>query len=464
MKKYFVLFVVCAVFMAFATAASAQIIFKDVPPNSWAAPAVYNLVKLGIVNGYPDGTFRGNNKITRYEAAQMIDKLANLIGAADLKADIQALQEEVAGLETPKYEVAGSVRADYQVGNLFASSGSARGVVPSYRLKSSVSRDLGDGANVAINLDTMDYGWINPNNPNLLTELLDVETNLAGNFSAIGLENPINFKVTYGPGPVAHSDLTGILPSDDGMVYMRPRTGIIGSTSIWGADLSGGYLAMTRNTVNKVEVGNITATVSKNFENGVPLFGKMALAVTGDYIAQGLISMTRRDMRAKIQAAVPLGENVEGSGKLDIGGTDQSRWLAEAKVVLNDVFATGTVANIRVTKVGSGYNAANGVIRAAEFAMAGLDVFDRALQETTFNVGGEIVQKISDDLAFIGKGEYRMNGDYTYEAPLGALTAQGGVSYAIAPNALLDASYRIFQSKATNDTTDIAAIGLVYEF
>lgn len=43
--------------------------FKDVPPDHWAAAAVKELAALGIVNGFPDGTFRGDQPITRYELA-----------------------------------------------------------------------------------------------------------------------------------------------------------------------------------------------------------------------------------------------------------------------------------------------------------------------------------------------------------------------------------------------------------
>ena len=32
------------------------------------------MAAAGIVNGYPDGTFKGQNDITRYEMAQMIAK------------------------------------------------------------------------------------------------------------------------------------------------------------------------------------------------------------------------------------------------------------------------------------------------------------------------------------------------------------------------------------------------------
>ena len=48
--------------------------FSDVTPDSWAYQAVSQLAQAGIVNGYPDGTFKGQNNITRYEMAQMVAK------------------------------------------------------------------------------------------------------------------------------------------------------------------------------------------------------------------------------------------------------------------------------------------------------------------------------------------------------------------------------------------------------
>ena len=33
-----------------------------------------SIAAAGVVNGYPDGTFKGQNEITRFEMAQMIAK------------------------------------------------------------------------------------------------------------------------------------------------------------------------------------------------------------------------------------------------------------------------------------------------------------------------------------------------------------------------------------------------------
>ena len=70
--------------------------FSDVTPDSWAYQAVSQLAEAGIVNGYPDGTFKGQNNITRYEMAQMIAKaMANQDRAnAEQQAMINRLADE----------------------------------------------------------------------------------------------------------------------------------------------------------------------------------------------------------------------------------------------------------------------------------------------------------------------------------------------------------------------------------
>lgn len=99
--------------------AIAQESFPDVPADSYAADAVSQLVELGIVNGFPDGTFRGNDAFTRYQAALVISRLLNVLeenfaaagalseedlamvnnAVAELTNELTALSERVAALE-----------------------------------------------------------------------------------------------------------------------------------------------------------------------------------------------------------------------------------------------------------------------------------------------------------------------------------------------------------------------------
>ena len=72
MKKH--LAVLAATAVLGVTSAFAANPFSDVTPQDWAYQAVSQLASQGIVNGYPDGTFKGQHNITRFEMAQMVAK------------------------------------------------------------------------------------------------------------------------------------------------------------------------------------------------------------------------------------------------------------------------------------------------------------------------------------------------------------------------------------------------------
>jgi predicted nucleic acid-binding Zn-ribbon protein len=59
--------------------------FSDVPAGHWAKEAVEALAAKGILVGFPDGTFRGNENLTRYQAALIIYRLLQQI-EEELKA------------------------------------------------------------------------------------------------------------------------------------------------------------------------------------------------------------------------------------------------------------------------------------------------------------------------------------------------------------------------------------------
>lgn len=55
---------------------------ETVPFDHWAYDAVQTLVDQGIIIGYPDGTFRGDRAMTRYEFAMAISRLLDIIPTA----------------------------------------------------------------------------------------------------------------------------------------------------------------------------------------------------------------------------------------------------------------------------------------------------------------------------------------------------------------------------------------------
>lgn len=98
MKKY-LLFILALVFVvSIAVPAMAATFFVDVPANHWSYASVTKLAQAGIIDGYGDGTFIGNNTISRYEMAQITARaMANRDKAdAALKAQIEKLAAEFA--------------------------------------------------------------------------------------------------------------------------------------------------------------------------------------------------------------------------------------------------------------------------------------------------------------------------------------------------------------------------------
>jgi len=55
--------------------------FTDVSADAWYAADVECAKNLGIVGGYEDGTFRGDNTVTRREAFAMVYRMVNLLDA-----------------------------------------------------------------------------------------------------------------------------------------------------------------------------------------------------------------------------------------------------------------------------------------------------------------------------------------------------------------------------------------------
>ena len=84
--------------------------FADVPTDHWAFDAIAELAAKGIVEGYPDGTFKGDRAMTRYEMAMVVARILARIEAIKIppppppvkipapevgRADITAIQRLV---------------------------------------------------------------------------------------------------------------------------------------------------------------------------------------------------------------------------------------------------------------------------------------------------------------------------------------------------------------------------------
>ena len=82
------------------TAAPAQVTLSDVPAGHWAKDAVDKIVQCGLIQGFPDGTFRGNENLTRYQAALIFYRALQTgalsgcgFGATDMTTIANGMQE-----------------------------------------------------------------------------------------------------------------------------------------------------------------------------------------------------------------------------------------------------------------------------------------------------------------------------------------------------------------------------------
>ncbi|MGL5206525.1 MAG: porin [Acidaminococcaceae bacterium] len=121
MKKSLVLAMAMALGVS-ATAFAANP-FSDLPAGHWAYASVSKLAAAGIVDGYPDGTFKGDNLMTRYEMAQIVAKAyaKGAIGAddklmAEFADELDNLGVRVAKLEkkADNVKITGEFRTGYK--------------------------------------------------------------------------------------------------------------------------------------------------------------------------------------------------------------------------------------------------------------------------------------------------------------------------------------------------------------
>ena len=126
MKKSLVLAMAMALGVS-ATAFAANP-FSDVPAGHWAYASVAKLAAAGIVDGYPDGTFKGDNLMTRYEMAQIVAKAyaKGAIGAddklmAEFADELDNLGVRVAKLEkkADNLKITGQARFGYKDGETY---------------------------------------------------------------------------------------------------------------------------------------------------------------------------------------------------------------------------------------------------------------------------------------------------------------------------------------------------------
>jgi len=177
--------------------------FSDVRPTDWAYQALSNLIeRYGCVAGYPNGTFKGGQAMTRYEAAALLnacldrisevtDELKKLMAEfekelAVLRGRVDGLEAKVGELEATQFSTTTKLRGDTRwVLGALSYSGNQKNDNNTYTLagKDVALRDaLTFNYDVRLNFDTSFTG----------KDLLRTQLR-AGNFSDSGFSsrNPV---------------------------------------------------------------------------------------------------------------------------------------------------------------------------------------------------------------------------------------------------------------------------------
>lgn len=90
--------------------------FRDVSEQAALAPDIYRASKAGIVNGYPDGSFRMNNPITRAQMTMMIDNALKYLNVPRKNAPLIFLDKADIGSENFQQAVSHAVYDEIVLG------------------------------------------------------------------------------------------------------------------------------------------------------------------------------------------------------------------------------------------------------------------------------------------------------------------------------------------------------------
>ena len=131
-----------------ASGAFAQDSFPDIPEGHWAGDAVDRIADLNIVIGFPDGTFRGNEAFTRYQAALVVSRLLDVI-AENVDAALAMTNEDIASLRNAVQELSSDVAA--QGTRLSAAEGAIAGLSDDFTNQNARLDDL---ESALANMDT----------------------------------------------------------------------------------------------------------------------------------------------------------------------------------------------------------------------------------------------------------------------------------------------------------------------
>jgi Carbohydrate-selective porin, OprB family/S-layer homology domain len=374
---------------------------SDVRPTDWAFQALQSLVeRYGCIAGYPDGTFRGNRAMTRYEFAAglnaCLDKVAELIKAgtgglatkedlasiqrlqeefaaelATLRGRVDALEARTAELEANQFSTTTKLNGEV----IFALTGIARGEDAN---GNDADTTTAFGSRVRLNFDTSFSG------EDLLRTRLQV-LNL-GSFSTNNTKTAEG-ELRFNAGPFGEASNTVAL---DALLYQFP----LGKSTTVILEANAGAADDFTNTVNPYFDGDGGSGALSNFGTRNPIY----------YLTGGSGIALRHQFGEKLELSLGyLAGNAANPTRGNGLFNGAYGALAQLTFTPSDNFAVGlTYVNSYNFVTGTGSNASNFPVRLGSF---GLDTEDN-LNTSSNSYGLQASVKLNRGLAIGGWAGY----------------------------------------------------------
>ena len=290
-KRLLKVAIATALTVAFAAPAFANP-FSDVPAKHWAYDAVNKLSQAGIVDGYGDGTFRGDKTITRYEMAQIVAKAMNKNLNSDQKAIVDKLAKEYsAELNNLGVKVDG---LQNQMDNMVKFSGDARvryyntdndGTandkgLGEYRVRLGATAKVNDTSSLYARI-TSGSALFSGSNATATIENAYLNTRILGLNTKIGRQDyDLGQGMLAGAGSVAI--LNGVSVRDGGFMAFGGKEAIdrVNNADVmdnaYGAQYSFGFAPITVSYLNSNDNNYYAASTSFDLFPGLKLSGEYA--------------------------------------------------------------------------------------------------------------------------------------------------------------------------------------------
>lgn len=187
--------------------------FTDVPVKHWSYDAVAKLAQAGVIDGYNDGTFKGDKTVTRYEMAQIVAKAMQKSLSGDQKQMMDKLAREFSvelntlgvKVEDIQQQLDGMVKLSGDARVRYANvTDTAEGLDMRARLNVAGKVADGIGFNARLSTGNVDY---KANNSNVGIQLDTANVN----FAALGMNHTLGRQdIKLGSGFIMDSQFTGI--------------------------------------------------------------------------------------------------------------------------------------------------------------------------------------------------------------------------------------------------------------